>query len=258
MPETYGELVTRLCQMRDEMNRTPEGAGALIRVVWGLEESGRIIDELGRQLRHVQAERDAAVRDMKEYGVGYGFTCEMCKACGECPCGSCDGESNWQWRGLPEKNTRGGNKLKTTASPTYRISRREKEMIRLEYAGENLTLEEWSRVTGKSYNVLYSRLKNGWDVERTLMKPERGYHESGPREPYERRVDALYGGFDTGFERLAAAIAIRAVLDYKDKRYRTGVEVFFRSKWFSTLFDLDGEYILRKLAAMEKAETRPS
>lgn len=29
MAETYGELICRLCRLRDEMNKTPEGRAAL-------------------------------------------------------------------------------------------------------------------------------------------------------------------------------------------------------------------------------------
>lgn len=29
MADTYGELISRLCQLRDEMNKTPEGRAAL-------------------------------------------------------------------------------------------------------------------------------------------------------------------------------------------------------------------------------------
>lgn len=81
------------------------------------------------ELAAAKAERDAAVADMKEYGVGYGFTCEvcahmrgtkgnpcrypsdvdvsaeMCEACDQCPCGHCDGVSQWSWRGMREGGT---------------------------------------------------------------------------------------------------------------------------------------------------------
>lgn len=33
MAETYGELITRLCQLRDEMRRTPQGLDALADIV---------------------------------------------------------------------------------------------------------------------------------------------------------------------------------------------------------------------------------
>lgn len=74
----------------------------------------------------LKAELYAAVRDLKEMGYRYGFTCEvcanrrgtkdnpcyypanvdvddkMCRTCDRCPCGHCDGVSQWEWRG-PKK-----------------------------------------------------------------------------------------------------------------------------------------------------------
>lgn len=37
MAETYGELVCRLCQLRDQMNSTPAGRAALVDVIVTLE-----------------------------------------------------------------------------------------------------------------------------------------------------------------------------------------------------------------------------
>ncbi len=75
----------------------------------------------------MQRERDAAVRDLKEYGTARGFTCEvcthkrgtkytpcfypngvdvddnMCRSCGRCKCGHCDGVSQWEWRGMQKE-----------------------------------------------------------------------------------------------------------------------------------------------------------
>ena len=80
-------------------------------------------------LRQLKAERDAAVRDLKEYGTARGFTCEvcthkrgtkytpcfypdgvdvddeMCRTCGRCKCGHCDGVSQWEWRGPQQEET---------------------------------------------------------------------------------------------------------------------------------------------------------
>lgn len=42
MAETYGELITRLCQLRDEMHRTPVGRGALKTVVRELQNAAAL------------------------------------------------------------------------------------------------------------------------------------------------------------------------------------------------------------------------
>ena len=174
MAETYGELICRLCQLRDQLKQTEAGRAALERVkievcwmlildvswetalemdrrkekemqlenkdfeamaAWTLEDLQEMaveaptlllstVRELAASHMVLQRERDAAVRDMKEYGAGYGFTCEvcghkrgtkgnpcfypanvdvddkMCRACDKCPCGHCDGVSQWEWRGM--------------------------------------------------------------------------------------------------------------------------------------------------------------
>lgn len=75
------------------------------------------------ELAAVKVELYTAVADLKEYGTRYGFTCEVCwhkrgaegnpchypadvdvdaeicLNCDRCPCGHCDGESKWEWRG---------------------------------------------------------------------------------------------------------------------------------------------------------------
>ncbi len=64
-----------------------------------------------------------------------------------------------------------------------------------------------------------------------------------------------------GYQRLANAIILQAVKDYRDAlerlRYspndksakydKRSIEKFFRSDWFSILTDLDGELLLKKL-----------
>ena len=64
-----------------------------------------------------------------------------------------------------------------------------------------------------------------------------------------------------GYEKLANAIIVQAVKDYRDAverlRYTTddksaqhdkrSIERFFRSEWFSILTDLNGELLLKKL-----------
>ena len=37
MPDTYGELICRLCQLRDDLKQTPEGRAALVDVIVTLE-----------------------------------------------------------------------------------------------------------------------------------------------------------------------------------------------------------------------------
>jgi hypothetical protein len=58
---------------------------------------------------------------------------------------------------------------------------------------------------------------------------------------------------ETAYENLANAIVEQAVKDYRAAK-RTGnsgriasIRRFFRSDWFGTLTDIDGEYLIRKL-----------
>ena len=58
---------------------------------------------------------------------------------------------------------------------------------------------------------------------------------------------------ETAYENLANAIVEQAVKDYRAAK-RTGnsgriasIRRFFRSDWFRTLTDVDGEYLIRKL-----------
>ena len=41
----------------------------------------------------------------------------------------------------------------------------------LTYNGESHTVMQWSRILNISYNVLFARLRRGWDVERVLSTP---------------------------------------------------------------------------------------
>lgn len=41
----------------------------------------------------------------------------------------------------------------------------------LEYNGEKHCIAEWSRITGLSYQTIYSRISNGWEVEEALSMP---------------------------------------------------------------------------------------
>lgn len=70
---------------------------------------------------------------------------------------------------------------------------------------------------------------------------------------------------DEAVEKLANAIIIQAVKDYR-KVYRTFLknpseynkkeverhEAFFKSAWYRTLTELDGEYLLMKVRRMEE------
>ena len=58
---------------------------------------------------------------------------------------------------------------------------------------------------------------------------------------------------ETAYENLANAIVLQAVKDYRAAK-RTGnsgriasIRRFFRSDWFGTLTDIDGEWLIRKL-----------
>lgn len=73
-----------------------------------------MIESLSAELEQVKRERDAAVEELKEYltchGCVYDVFCKkdypMCDGCAleKCPCYSCTGLSNWQWRGLQEES----------------------------------------------------------------------------------------------------------------------------------------------------------
>lgn len=42
----------------------------------------------------------------------------------------------------------------------------------LEYAGQRLTQSQWAQKTGLSQQVIYTRLRRGWSIERTLETPK--------------------------------------------------------------------------------------
>lgn len=55
---------------------------------------------------------------------------------------------------------------------------------------------------------------------------------------------------DSAYRRLADAIIIQAVRDYRVARSngaKSHIIRFFRSKWFSVLTDIDGEMIVERL-----------
>lgn len=58
---------------------------------------------------------------------------------------------------------------------------------------------------------------------------------------------------ETAYENLANAIVLQAVKDYRAAKKRKNsanigiIRKFFRSDWFRTLTDIDGEWLIRKL-----------
>ena len=58
---------------------------------------------------------------------------------------------------------------------------------------------------------------------------------------------------DENYERLAIAIIKQAVIDYRkgDEEIRKSIERFFRSEWFYTLTDVDGEMLIKRLRREE-------
>ena len=52
----------------------------------------------------------------------------------------------------------------------------------LTFAGETLTVSEWSRRTGLSVEVIVMRLGRGWDLETTLTRPVRKYKKRSERD----------------------------------------------------------------------------
>ena len=52
------------------------------------------------------------------------------------------------------------------------------------------------------------------------------------------------------YEKLAEAIILQAVKDYRDScsyQMRCSIERFFRSEWFTVLTTLDGEMLIKRL-----------
>lgn len=45
----------------------------------------------------------------------------------------------------------------------------------LSYKGETKTMHQWSEESGVNYNTLYTRLQNGWSVEKALTTPTKKY-----------------------------------------------------------------------------------
>ena len=59
---------------------------------------------------------------------------------------------------------------------------------------------------------------------------------------------------DENYEKLAEAIIVRAIIDYrksKDEEVKKSIERFFRSEWFYVLTNLDGEMLIKRLKREE-------
>ena len=59
---------------------------------------------------------------------------------------------------------------------------------------------------------------------------------------------------DENYERLAEAIILQAVTDYRksdDEEVKKSIERFFRSEWFYVLTELDGEMLIKRLRREE-------
>lgn len=76
-----------------------------------------------------------------------------------CDCGrQCEVRSD----SLKNGNTKSCGCLRSSKTV---LSRTQKSLT---YKGTTLTLSEWSKVTGKSYQTLYRRLQRGWSVDKIL------------------------------------------------------------------------------------------
>ena len=56
--------------------------------------------------------------------------------------------------------------------------------------------------------------------------------------------------YQENYEKLAEAIILQAVKDYRDScsyQMRCSIERFFRSEWFMVLTSLDGEMLIKRL-----------
>lgn len=87
--------------------------------------------------------------------VGRGKSMWLC----QCDCGrQCEVRSD----SLKNGNTKSCGCLRSSKTV---LSRTQKSLT---YKGTTLTLSEWSKVTGKSYQTLYRRLQRGWSVDKAL------------------------------------------------------------------------------------------
>lgn len=108
--------------LRDVFNSAAEDRAAVKTMRKHCEQA---IFELRKELKHVTAERDAAIADMKRIAI-----CKFCangcvkkgRACftcdnRECTCKSCFGRRNWEWRGLIAENTATESEVQTYDRP---------------------------------------------------------------------------------------------------------------------------------------------
>ena len=91
---------------------------------------------------------------------------------------------------------------------------------RYDYDGRSLTLREWSQDLRIPYQTLMTRLRRGWDIERTLSTPQR----RPKRLRYDGRVQTVQEWADelgiprrTIYDRLLAGASTRDALAPDDE-----------------------------------------
>lgn len=91
------------------------------------KQAADLIESLSAELEQVKAERDTAVKQLKEVDAE-GLYCSHCKhdalcegpillGCGSCerescPCHTCEDSSNWQWCGVQENGVGADNETR--------------------------------------------------------------------------------------------------------------------------------------------------
>lgn len=76
--------------------------------------------------------------------------------------------------------------------------RNRRSNVLIEYAGESLTLIEWSERTGLAANVITKRLQAGWGTARALLTPARPKAPAGQAKRLQRRPCATCGAPTAG------------------------------------------------------------
>lgn len=121
--------------------------------------------------------------------------------------------------------------------------------VRVEYAGQNLTLKQWAAVSGKPASTLYQRIvKYGWPVGTALTVPVYSTRRSKGQSPVQRALELAEGSDWTVALRLA--VVLMAVQDCRDPLYRDGVRRFFCGGLFEKLFALDGREVYGRLMSL--------
>lgn len=121
--------------------------------------------------------------------------------------------------------------------------------VRVEYAGQDLTLKQWAAVTGKPASTLYQRIvKYGWPVGTALTAPVSSARRSRGKSPVQKALD-LAGDSDWTVA-LPLAIALMAIQDCRNPLYRDGVRQFFCGGLFEKLFALDGRAVYERLMSL--------